>query len=268
VRTHWWVQYELAARKIQRQFRCWNTARHFRRNYSRKLKIESQHNSTFPGTEDSFRNIISEEYSFEDKMALWRGAIELRRAHKVHNTDLIVRALIESAGEIGRATVLLGTREFAMVHKQEIPAKLRRMFMPKMVTTAKQPSAHHELMMSSLRKTLNLNEFNGEVLDTGGTTRLNNINLIRTLRGTKGKQITYQQDREEQRLELFSILNSTLDRSYFSRNHIGNKDFKKNQKLPSHSTAKSKEWIGRFDEVLFTENLHYLLHKQRLTQSS
>lgn len=202
-------------------------------------------------------------------MALWRGAIELRRAHKVHNTDLIVRALIESAGEIGRATVLLGTKEFAMVHKQEIPAKLRRMFMPKMVTAAKQPSPHHELMMSSLRKTLNLNELHDEmILDTGGTTRLNNINLIRTLRGTKGKQITYQQDRDEQRLELFNILNSTLDRSYFSRNHIGNKDFKKNQKLSSHSTAKSKECIGMFDDVLCTENLDYLLPKQRLRQSS
>ena len=200
-------------------------------------------------------------------MAFWRGAIEIRRAHKAHNTDLIVRALIESAGEIGRSTVLLGTKEFAMVHKQEIPAKLRRMFMPKIVCTAKPRTAHHELMMSSLRKTLNVNELNDEYLDTGGTMRLNNINLIRTLRGTKGKQITYQRDREEQRVELFNILNSTLDRSYFSCNHIGNKDFKKNQRLSSHSTAKSKEIIAKFDDLLYTENLDYLLPKHRFQQA-
>ena len=259
VQIHLWVQYELAARKIQRQFRCWHTARHFRRSYSRKVKVESQYTPAFPAVEEGFRSIISENGSFEDKMVFWRGAIELRRAHKAHNTDQVVRALIESAGDVGRATVLLGTKEFAMVNKGNLPVKLRKMFMPDMVASSRQlPSPHHELMMESLRKTINLNN---EMYDTSGGGRLNNVNFIRNLRGTKGKKITYQEDRDERRLELFGILNSVLERSYFSRSHIGNKDYKKCQKLPGNTGIKSKVYLSRHDEFLKSDNLEYLLGK-------
>eukprot|EP01032_Pedospumella_encystans_P035255 gene35255-39877_t len=218
--------------------------------------MESQRTPTFPAIEEGFRSIISENGSFEDKMAFWRGAIELRRAHKAHNTDQVVRALIESSGDVGRSTVLLGTKEFAMVNKGNLPVKLRKMFMPDIIATSRPLlSPHHELMMESLRKTINLNE----MYDNGGGGRLNNVNFIRSLRGTKGKKITYQEDRDDRRLELFSILNSVLERSYFSRSHIGNKNYKKCQKLPGNTGIRSKVYLSKHDEFLKSDNLEYLL---------
>lgn len=217
--------------------------------------------STIPTLEDGFRSIISEDGTFEDKMAFWRGAIELRRAHKIHSTDLIVRSLIDSEGELSRAIVLMGTKDYALLNKAELPMKLRRIFMPK-VDVSNAHSEYRNLMISSLRRTLsNTSPTLEGQLNEGNNGRQNNVNVIRALRGIKGKQIVYQQDRAELRAELFSILNSVVERSYFSKNHIGNKDFKKNQKVPGRATARSKGYLERHRELVNSGNFDYLLAK-------
>lgn len=215
-----------------------------------------------PSLEESFRNIISEECSFDDKMAFWRGAIELRRAHKAHNTDLIVRSMIDSTGELSRAIVLMGTKDYTILNKAEIPMKLRRIFLPKIGGNL-QHSEYRDLMMSSLRRTMNNNTLctSDNQYNDGSNLRQNNVNIIRALRGIKGKQIVYEQDRQQLRAELFSILNTVVERSYFSKNHIGNKDHKKNQKVPGQATARSKDYLARHRELLHSGTLDNLLAK-------
>ena len=275
LRIQWWTQYEIAARKIQRCFRCWNTSRYFRRNYSRKLKLEEKVTHTFPSLEESFRNVIYEDSCFADKMCIWRGAIELRRAHKVHNTDLIIRSLIDSKGDLARAIVLLGTKDYAILNKADISLKLRRIFLPKLETINHHTSdgisnsrsnsnnQYRDLLLSSLRKTLPIDN-NGEIINSKTETYFqhNNVNVIRSLRNMKKneKQIIYEKSREDKRIELLNILNSTIEKAYFSHNHIGYKEYKIKQKQPNTATITtiSKEYLYKQNELLLSSSMEYL----------
>jgi hypothetical protein len=267
VKIHRWAQFEIAAQKIQRIFRSWNCARNFRRNYARKLHLDAQSENFQPSLEEAFRNIIADDSTFEDKMSFWRGVVELRRAHKAHSTDVIIRALIDSKGDLNRSISLLGVKDFVHVHRADLPIKLRNMFLPVLESNPPQSTALTELLMESMRKSLDLNRLNGQVEDddanpfiTGGVQ--NRVNVVRALRtinswnsgtSSKGKNIIYQQDPRERKQELFNILNSALKTTYFTKNHFGNKDFKKLQKLPSAAASESsKAIINRH-----TEQLHY-----------
>lgn len=259
MRVWWWVQYELSATKIQRAFRSWNYARQFRRNYSRKLKILSGTTSNVPNLEESFRNIVSEDSTFDNKMCFWRAAVELRRAHKVHRTDLIIRALIDSGGDQSRAVVLLGTKDYAFLNKADVPMKLRRMFLPSMDSRTDTVDPCRPLMAESLRNmTRGVNEDGGDTF--GG--RQNSVNIIRALRGAKGKQIVYEKSREQRRAELFSILNSVVERSFLSKNHFGSKEHKRAQKVLHPPTIASKGWLDRQREEMMTPNLDSLIGRR------
>lgn len=264
LRVQWWVQYEIAARKIQRAFRCWNSARHFRRSYSRKMKIELASKPVFPTLEDSFRNVIAEDASFDNKMTVWRAAIELRRAHKAHSTDLILRALIDSGGDLSRAIVLMGTKDYALLNKGELPSKLRRIFLPKLETqTISVENPFQPMLMASLRKTMNLNHICDD--DNNPMNNIsfkqNSVNIIRSLRGLKGKQIVYEQSREEKRAELFLILNTVVERAFMSANHVGSKDFKRAQRIPHILSAKSAARLEKQNMEMMSPTLEYLMPK-------
>lgn len=266
LRVHWWVQYEVAARKIQRAFRSWNIARQFRRNYSRKLKMALSSFMYLPTLEDSFRNIVAEACTFENKACLWRAAVELRRAHKIHNTDLIMRSLIDSAGDQSRSVVLLGTKDYSLLNKADIPNKLRKMFLPTLeMRTEVDP--YRKLLATSLRKLPGNETMAGD--DTSySAVRQNNVNIIRSLRGIKGKQIVYEKSREQQRAELFSILNSVVERSFFSRNHFGSKDHKKSQKVPQTATVVSRGWLDRQREEMLAPSMDSLIAKPGILRGS
>jgi hypothetical protein len=227
------------------------------------LKIEATNTIRIPTIEDSFRNTVAGDSTFAEKMCLWRGAVELRRAHKVHSTDLIIKALIESAGDLSRAVVLLGTKDYAMLNKSGISAKLRKLFLPTMETSSHQQS-HKELLMASLRKTLSI-DFSGDEdndnIRNSMSFKQNNVNVIRSLRGLKGKQIVYEQSREEKRAELFNILNSVVERAYLSKNHSSSKDHRKNQKAPHNATQKSRMWLEKQNEQMLSQTLDYLIPK-------
>jgi hypothetical protein len=227
------------------------------------LKIEATKVGTGPTLEDSFRNTVAGDSIFAEKMCLWRGAVELRRAHKVHSTDLIIRALIDSAGDLSRAVVLLGTKDYALLNNSGISAKLRKLFLPTIEGNS-QPQSHKELLMSSIRKTLSF-DMNGiddnDNIRNGMSFKQNNVNVIRSLRGLKGKQIVYEQSREEKRTELFNILNSVVECAYLSKNHNGAKDHRKNQKIPHNATQKSRTWLEKQNEQMLSQTLDYLIPK-------
>jgi hypothetical protein len=48
-----------------------------------------------------------------DKLAAWRNIIELRRAHRQCSTDVCIKALSSTKGDVAKAITLLGSREFS-----------------------------------------------------------------------------------------------------------------------------------------------------------
>jgi hypothetical protein len=237
-RLHRWAQYEVAARRIQNAFRCWNYSRHFKRAYARKRKGERtrvQRAQPKGALEQSFLRIVSEEGSFEDKMAFWRGAIELRRSYKAHSTDLCVRAFIEAAGELGRAKVHLGTSDWCVINKADISSKLKQVFLPKLFPT-KTNSNYQQMLLSSLQRAIQVDD------SMAG----NRLNMIRSLR-TKSRVVFQPEQRKN---ELFSLLNDVVSRTYFSKNHFGNKSAAKLQKMPGKSTARSKRVLEESGEKI------------------
>jgi hypothetical protein len=260
MRVHWWVQYELAAKRIQRAFRRWNCACQFRRNYSRKQKILLTTPAYTPTLEESFRGVVSGQCTLENKLCIWRAAVELRRAHKIHSTDLIIRALIDSAGDQSRAVVLLGTKDYALLNKADVPVKLRRMFLPSMESRKAVLDPYRDLLASSVRH-LNRSRYDDGENAAFSAVRQNNINVVRALKNANGQRIIYEKSREQMREELFSILNAVVERSYLSKNHHGSKEFAKTQKTQHPATVTSRNWLNRQYEEMLSPNLDSLISR-------
>jgi hypothetical protein len=267
LRVHWWVHYELAAKRIQRAFRRWNCACQFRRNYSRKQKILSTTPVYTPSLEESFRSIVSGQCTLEHKLCFWRAAVELRRAHKIHSTDLIIRALIDSAGDQSRAVVLLGTKDYALLNKADVPVKLRRMFLPTVEARKATLDPYRVLLASSVRH-LNSGEYEDGEHTAFSAVRQNNINVVRALKNAKGQRIVYERSREQTREELFSILNAVVERSYLSKNHHGSKEFAKTQRTQHPASTTSKSWLNRQYEEMLSPSLDSLIARPGIHRNS
>ena len=115
-----------AVKKIQicyRKFKIFQFAR-MRRNHT--LKDDS--------VTENWKEVISGHGTFEERMVMWRGVIELRRAHPSFNSELCIRALTLAGGDIQRALVLIGYPEFYMKFQAapDIPRYLRECFLPSM----------------------------------------------------------------------------------------------------------------------------------------
>jgi len=174
-----------------------------------------------PSLSDSFQRIVNDQASFEDRMAFWRGAVELRRAHSELNSDLLLKAMIDSGADLSRSIVLLGTKSFIEKNSHDIPLKLRDLFAPR----------------------LNPNErvVKGRVYDDAivGAIRLNSVKQL------KDKQ------RNDRRSELLSLVDSVARRACFSRSHHGHRLHKKLQRVEDDAacSSESKQHIKQMVEL-------------------
>lgn len=226
-----WMRYELSAIKIQRLYRCWKFCTQFRNNIKRKILRREHKPVAYPTLLESFRSVANETARYEETMCLWRSAVEMRKAHNAHSTDLIVKALVEGKGDLSRAITLLGTKEFVMTNGNDLNPKLRKIFLPA-------PSIRHRSVFSTGEE--HRNSHNSRIygstsssFTTVNSSAGNNIDLIRSLREKK---------RQSRKQELFDILENVLAKSYFSKNHVNSnskKDIKKLQKTPSTSTIRA-----------------------------
>jgi acyl-CoA-binding protein len=180
-----------------------------------------------PSLSDSFQRIVSEQASFEDRMTFWRGAVELRRAHREHSSDLLMKAMIDSKADLSRSIVLLGTKSFIEKNSHDIPLKLRDLFSPRL-----DPND---------RVTKGL-VFNGTAIV--GTLRLN---AVKQLKGSK--------QRDDNRSELLSLVNSLAHRACFSKSHHGHRLHKKLQRVEddarcsSDSKPRIKQIVERYSKL-------------------
>ena len=84
------------------------------------------------GPKDSWRHILDGSANFEDKMAVWRNVIELRRCHRELSTDVCLKALVETHGELSRAIPLLGSKDFTIQadYRAELGVDFRNLLNP------------------------------------------------------------------------------------------------------------------------------------------
>lgn len=106
-----WEIYNLSAFKIQEAYRRWKmiqiTRRRIRNMIGNKSKV-----SVTGNTAKCWTNVIENKGTHAEKMAMWRNVVELRRAHRHSSTELCIKALVQTHGELSKAITLLGSSEF------------------------------------------------------------------------------------------------------------------------------------------------------------
>jgi hypothetical protein len=110
-----WEKYNLAAYRIQRAFRSHQLQSIHKENLKNKkskLKIGPLGNKSINPIK-SWISVMENKGTHEEKMSVWRNIVELRRAHRRSSTELCIKALIQSQGELGKAITLLGSTEFS-----------------------------------------------------------------------------------------------------------------------------------------------------------
>jgi hypothetical protein len=73
--------------------------------------------------------------TFEERMFVWRKVLELRRAYPKFSTELCLRALLVTEGDLQRALVIIAYPEFYMNFKTAppLPPHIRNCFLPLLV---------------------------------------------------------------------------------------------------------------------------------------
>ena len=153
---HQWIRYELAALKIQRNFRKYRSVFRNQRNF--KLYALQNigryalsypryvHSSTYVATighsnqqpisqltqaMHCFHNIIQQNASFADKVYFWRVIQDLKHGFPQLSTDVLLKALLEAQGDYSKAQVLLADEDYVLLQgKSAVPSQVRMMFLP------------------------------------------------------------------------------------------------------------------------------------------
>lgn len=137
-----WERFHRAAFIIQNAYRMYRVKDSFRKAIHRRLhkrnkknakEISSQkleESNTSSNGKNCVDNIFNLRASFEDKLTFWRKALELRRAHPQYPTDVIMKALITSKGDLQRGIILLGNVEFALRNMSDLSKKIRKTLLP------------------------------------------------------------------------------------------------------------------------------------------
>jgi hypothetical protein len=80
--------------------------------FTGKRERKEDFNSKGENCRYDWDSILDNRANFSQKMAVWRAVIELRRGFKKYSNDVCVKALIQSNGNLQKATILLGTNDF------------------------------------------------------------------------------------------------------------------------------------------------------------
>jgi len=216
-----WAKQNWAAKVIQLAFRKFiilkaTTYNHLRKVRDRRIsgngsKNKSSNINISTTVKDCFQKVINAKGSFDDKMTCWRLAVELRRGHNFQTTDTCIKAILESEADIKQAVTLLGIAEFSIRHYSELPKHTKKLFLFDnncllFGTNKKNSEALHKSLgilgpefSESIRNSL------GEMNKGAG------IEAIRTLK------------RIQRRQALIDTINLAVNKSYFSKHHVGSK---------------------------------------------
>jgi len=87
---------------------------------------------------ERWKRLLAGDASFQEKTDMWRNIVELRRAHG-YSTDVCVKALLHSDGDLTRAISIIGNPDFNFRYgSDKLPNDVYSMFFP----TISRPSKH------------------------------------------------------------------------------------------------------------------------------
>lgn len=218
VRLKQWIRYELAARKIQRNYRQWrqyyytyrrikiNSLKRLNRSYDLSYKYSKVDRSRH--VLDNFQAVIQQNATFDNKCAFWRKLIDLKKAFPDRHADVIIRAMIEANGDMTRSTILLGSKEFLMQNSQSLPSAVKSVFIPFVGPFNQQASNYDAKFIKTLF--VSTNKFGNSSASSMGPSspdkRGRNTDFIRSLRN---------QHVQRKKQELMDTFMRVIEKSYF-----------------------------------------------------
>eukprot|EP00602_Paraphysomonas_sp_CaronLab_P003833 CAMPEP_0185039142 /NCGR_PEP_ID=MMETSP1103-20130426/35683_1 /TAXON_ID=36769 /ORGANISM="Paraphysomonas bandaiensis, Strain Caron Lab Isolate" /LENGTH=235 /DNA_ID=CAMNT_0027577913 /DNA_START=54 /DNA_END=761 /DNA_ORIENTATION=+ len=101
-----WERANIAAYRIQAAFRNWRMLQFTRKRYKKISKKPTEKGQT------SWEKVMTNKASHDEKMSAWRNVIELRRAYSEYTTEVCIKALLHTNGDLSSALPLLGGRDF------------------------------------------------------------------------------------------------------------------------------------------------------------
>lgn len=207
-----WIRHELAAIRIQRVYRQWRCYL----AYKQPFRVRAQAARGFgclnilkhapqvptPSPSECIQALIEQRADWNHQTAFWRTIIEIRRAFPNTSNDLIIKALMEAQGEISRAHILLGTKEFCLQHKKNLPESVRTMLLPQLGPPALSLSNPFLGVMGGRQTSPS-----DDLLAHWAESRRRN-DVVRTLRN---------QRKQQKRQEILDKLGQIMDKSFFPR---------------------------------------------------
>ncbi len=189
-----WAKYNWAATKISRAYRRWAILKALYISTYRRVRDRKCINQpAVTNIREAFTKIIDSKAIYEDKMAIWRLAVELRRGHNMQTTDTCIKAILESQADSKQAITFLGIPEFCVRHFVEVPKHTKRLFLPE-----------NKLNANAIRNI----EYDWNNMDMQ---RSSGIETIRALK------------RLQKRQTLINTINKVVSKCYFSKFHVGSK---------------------------------------------
>jgi hypothetical protein len=202
----------------------------FNTSLSFALRPSPPHISSSSGNIDYYQSLLYQRGTIADKFQLWRNVIELKRVYIHYSNDLLMKALIESNGDVSKATILLENQSFLVtnLHNQAIQLNpsIKELFFP--LYDEYEACISQQSMIRERRKNASLfPAFNGREEESLDGSRIandlmkdkinTNLSVVRSLR-MKHQQSTEKRTENEKLLRkkkdlLFHLMN-VVERTY------------------------------------------------------
>jgi hypothetical protein len=210
-----WERFNISAYSIQQAYKQYVIRKNFDVIITKKLnknkkqlhksiknRIEIIEKSNGNARGGAIDKILRGDANMEEKMYLWRSALEIRRAHSHYSTDLILKALLASTGDLSRALTLMGNVDFTLKQLDTLNSRTRELFLP-----------------VSMLQNVNDNSSNND--DNNAST--SKLDMIRQLR-IKQDNSLQKKERKGECTEGGLDLSDTIFSCYFTKYHRGNEN--------------------------------------------
>ena len=112
-----WIEMNKAAIILQKAFR------YFKNKMDNKYiidtylyQINQQKLSNTTTTNNKIERIFNNQSTHDETMDFWRSILELRRAYRKYNTDILIKAFVETNGDLQKSLTLLGIYYYIMYY--------------------------------------------------------------------------------------------------------------------------------------------------------
>jgi hypothetical protein len=130
---------------------------------------------------------FSNTAQYQDKRAMWHKAIEMRRAHGRHDTDMILKSLLQAKSDTSRALTLVGNIEFSVRNDMELSQKTRLQLLP-----IDLPARHASNDSGNVSRDLDLESVPHNASYDGNEVSHKAVDMVRMLRERAKLDMTYK----------------------------------------------------------------------------